>query len=105
MKLGNDSRAALWTWLNIGVILASAASVFFPAIRHAGGFIAANAALMAIYLVVLIRRLRAQGLGDLTPHEIYSQAKQGRRLPKDPLQTAAAIALFVSTIYASTPGG
>jgi len=92
-------RSATWTWLNIGVILFAAAIVLYPPFRHSWAFAIAALVLLPVYFIGLIRHLKANGTGNVPMGELHSQVKAGRRLPRDPLETAAAVAILLATIF------
>jgi hypothetical protein len=84
-------------WLNIAVILFSAALVLYPPVRRIGVFIVPfGLLLMPAYFVLLIRRERAAGHGSASVGELYSQAKAGHRLRPQALEIAAAVALLLA---------
>jgi len=98
-------RPAMWMWLNICVIVASAATVVYPPVRQQGAFIVAIAVFAVVYFGMLVRRLIADGTATSTVRQVHAQVKQGRRLPRYPLETAAAIALLASSLYAASGHG
>jgi len=104
MKISNapDTArgSALWTWLNIAIILGSAAVILYPPVRHRMLFLTAyGAVLMPVVFFMRIRRAKAEGTGDIPFRELHAQVKRGRRLPVSALELAAAVALLISTLY------
>lgn len=93
-------RPALWMWLHILVILGSAASIFYPPIRHMGLFVAIGTVMAATYFVLHILRLKADGTANSTAGQLYTKALAHGRLPRYPLEGAAVIALIAATVYA-----
>jgi hypothetical protein len=61
--------------------------------------------LLPAYFYLLIRGVKEDKAGDIPLGELHAQVKDGRRLPKSGLTWAAAIALLLSTIYASSGHG
>lgn len=102
----NDARSqVLWTWINIAIILYCTASVLYPPIRHYGPLMVVYGLLLLACFILHIRRMKADGTGSIPLGELRAQVKRGRRLPKDPLGTAAVVAMTVSSIYLSSQGG
>jgi len=93
-------RPALWMWLNMLVIVGSAASVFYPPILHMGPAIVLGMALGILYFVLRLLRLKADGTAHSTARQLYARARADGRLPQYPLEGAAVIALLMASIYA-----
>jgi hypothetical protein len=100
MVQGEAGRSGLWTWANIALILFSTANILHPRVRHAGAFQIAYLALLVVYFFLMIRRLKADGTGDVPLGKLHDEVKRGRRLPKStPLEIAAVVALMLSSYF------
>jgi hypothetical protein len=98
--------SGLWMWLNIAIILVSAAIILYPPVRHFWVFIIAfSFVLVPVYFFLLIRRMKREGTGNIPLSELHAQVKGGRRLPTSALEWAAAAALLLSSIYSLMSGG
>ena len=93
----DQSRASsLWVWLNIALIACSALVVLTPLASNMLFRIAFGLIVGPVYLLVLIRRMRASGHGDSSIGQLYARARSGHRLPTDVLELAAAVALALA---------
>lgn len=99
MKRSFLDSPELWIGLNIAIILSSAVPVLYAPARHMGAFLLPFGGILGpAYFLVLLRRLRAEGTGNLSIGEIHAQAKAGRRLRVNHLETAAAVAMLMASI-------
>lgn len=96
----------LWTWTHITVIVACGVMVLFPPAQHFKAFmIPFSLVLMPFYFYLLIRSVKEDKTANLSMSELHTQVKGGRRLPKSGLMWAAAIAMFLASIYSSSGHG
>jgi hypothetical protein len=95
------SQPSWWIGLNIALILCSAVIVLFPPMSHVHAFTLPFLLLLCpAYLVAHIRRMKADGTGNMPIGELYRQVKAGRRLPRNTLlETAAMIAFVLATMH------
>jgi hypothetical protein len=87
-------------WLNIAVILYSAAIILYAPFRHSTPYAVVTLVLIPTFCIVQVRRMKADGTGDVSLSELHSQVKAGRRLPRSsPLENAAAAAILLASYF------
>ena len=98
----SETRQSVWMWLDIALILFSAAIILYPPVLHFRAFVIPIClVLMPVCFFARLRRLKAEGTGDLPLPALHAQVGRGRRLPTSALDWAAAIALLLATVYMS----
>jgi hypothetical protein len=91
------AQSRWWTGLNIVLILYAAVIVLFPPVRQVHAFTWPFLfGLGPVYVIVELRRLKADGTGNIPMGELYRQVKAGRRLRTSALETAASVAFVLA---------
>ena len=92
-----DRPSTGWRWINIGVIVVSIGVVLLPLATHDGLFrILFEAVVGPAYFIVLIRKARKTGLGDVPINQMAAEVRKGRRVRLDALEVAATIAFLLA---------
>jgi hypothetical protein len=92
-----DSK--LWVGLNVAVIVFLITGMLFPQVRNMPIYMWGGLVIFPSYLILLIRKVRADGSGDRTIPQLYEQAKAGQKFPRySPLENLTLVVMIVAFV-------